>query len=380
MPGPLEGTRIVELAGIGPGPFCGMLLADLGAEVISIERKPPEGPAAQLTDNGLLRRGRRSVVVDLKDERGQDLVLRLLAGSEAFFEGMRPGAAERLGLGPERCHAVNPALVYGRVTGWGQEGPLSSLPGHDLNYISIAGALHAIGRDKPTPPMNLVADYGGGGMLMVLGILAGIMHARKTGEGQVVDAAMVDGAGLLMAFCWGLFDQGRWFDRRNDNTLDGGAPFNDVYLCADQRWIAVAAIEPQFRRRLLEVLEIPFEPEDLDIDPARWPRLREELTETFARRSRDEWVALLGGEEACVTPVLSLTEAREHPHHRARDSFLPIGGNGSLQPAPAPRFSGTKLPPPVDPPAIGADTDTVLAELGFGDDEVGALRAAGVVA
>jgi len=377
--GPLDGVRIIELAGIGAGPFCGMLLADLGAEVIAIERRLPSGPDAEIADNGLLRRGRRSVVIDLKQERGAELVRRLAAGATAMFEGMRPGVAERLGVGPEECMAVNPALVYGRITGWGQDGPLASAPGHDLNYLSLGGALHAIGRDRPVPPLNLVADYGGGGMLLAVGLLAGIVESRRSGRGQVVDAAMFEGANLLMTLLWDLFDKGRWTDRRSENILDGGAPFNDVYRCADGRWVAVAALEPRFRRRLLELLKIPFTEADLSLDRERWPRLRRELESAFALRTRDEWVDLLEGEEVCVTPVLSLGEAREHPHAVARGSFAPGPRDDARQPAPAPRFSVTPSATPAPPPPLGADTDAVLSELGLDRAEIDELREAGTI-
>lgn len=375
--GPLQGVRVIEIAGIGPGPFCGMLLADLGADVVLVERDLPPGPKADLVDTGLLRRGRRSVIVDLKTDGGRDVVHALAREAEVLFEGMRPGVAERLGIGPESCLAANRALVYGRMTGWGQDGPLASRAGHDLNYISLTGALHAIGREAPTAPLNLVGDFGGGAMMLAVGILAALTHARRTGEGQVVDAAMYDGANLLMAMFWDQYGEGRWRDERASNVLDGGAPFNDSYRCADGRWLAVAAIEPQFRRRLLTLLGLPFTEDDLGLGRDRWPSLRTALTETFATRPRDEWVALLGNDDACVTPVLSLAEAPTHAHARARQSFLPTADG--LQPAPAPRFGATPSLPPDPPPTRGADTDDVLEGIGLSPTRIAALRASGAV-
>jgi alpha-methylacyl-CoA racemase len=378
MSGPLTGIRVIELAGIGPGPFCGMLLADLGAEVILVERALPAGPAAALVDNGLLRRGRRSIVADLKQPEARDAVLHLVRSADILFEGMRPGATERLGLGPEDCLDVNPRLVYGRMTGWGQDGPLAQRAGHDLNYISLTGALHAIGRETPTAPLNLVGDFGGGAMFLAVGMLSGLLEARRTGVGQVVDAAMFDGANVLMTMFWDQFGDGRWLDERNSNVLDGGAPFNDVYRCGDGRWLAVAPIEPQFRHRMLTLMDIPFEDADLGLDRERWPALRRLLTDAFARRPRDAWVALLGGEDTCVTPVLDLSEVPSHPHAVQRGAFLPTPHG--VQPAPAPRFSRTPAGPPADPPARGADTDAVLQDAGLGSDEIARLRQTGAVA
>jgi alpha-methylacyl-CoA racemase len=375
--GPLAGVKVVEIAGIGPGPFCGMLLADLGADVVLVERPLPEGPAGEIADAGILRRGRRSLVADLKNPDAVAAVLRLVASADIVFEGMRPGVAERLGIGPDACLAANPRVVYGRMTGWGQDGPLAARAGHDLNYISITGVLHAIGREGPVAPLNLVGDFGGGAMFLAVGMLAALAHARATGEGQVVDAAMYEGANLLMTMFWEQFAQGRFVDERASNVLDGGAPFNDVYRCSDDRWLAVAAIEPQFRHALLTTLELPFDDEDLGLDRARWPTLRAALTATFATRPRDEWIALLGELDACVSPVLSLDEAPEHPHAVARAAFLPAPEG--VQPAPAPRFSATPPGAPPPPPPRGAHTDEVLAAAGFDASEITVLRSTGAV-
>jgi alpha-methylacyl-CoA racemase len=378
LTGPLAGVRVIELAGIGPGPFCGMLLADLGADVIIVERPLPPGAAGEIADAGILRRGRRSLVADLKRPEAVAMLLRLARGADILFEGMRPGVAERLGIGPEPCLAANPALVYGRMTGWGQDGPLAARAGHDLNYISITGALHAIGRDRPTPPLNLVGDFGGGAMFLAFGMLAALTSARRTGVGQVVDAAMYEGASLLMTMFWEQFGQGRWEDGRERNVLDGGAPFNDTYACSDGGWIAVAAIEPQFRHALLTALEIPFEEADLGLDRSRWPGLRAALTAAFATQPRDEWVRRLGDLDACVTPVLGLGEAPAHPHAVHRRAFLPA--EHGVQPAPAPRFAGTPTGDPAPPPERGGQADAILADAGFAADEVAALRATGAIA
>jgi alpha-methylacyl-CoA racemase len=378
--GPLAGVRVVEVAGIGPGPFCAMLLADLGAEVVRVDRVAGAGGDPDAARFDILNRGRRSLAVDLKHDGAAEVVLRLIERADALLEGFRPGVAERLGIGPAACLARNRRLVYGRMTGWGQEGPLADTAGHDITYAAVAGALAHIGRvgQLPTPPLNLVADFGGGGMLLALGLVAGLLHAQRTGEGQVVDAAMVDGTALLMAPFFGASAVGFWSEERGTNLLDSGAPFYDVYRCADGAEIAVGAIEPQFFAALLEVLGLaPGSLPDQN-DQARWPELRAALTWAFRGRPRSEWLERAEGRDACLAPVLTMREAADHPHLRARGTIVERGG--VPQPAPAPRFSAT--PGELDrPPAVpGQHTDEVLLAWGFSPHEVAGLRSAGTVA
>jgi len=376
--GPLAGLRVVELGGIGPAPFCGMILSDLGAEVIRIDRPADAGTE---TPTPILLRGRRSVAIDLKSASGCEVALRLIDTADAVIEGFRPGVTERLGLGPETCIERNPRLVYGRMTGFGQEGPLAQEAGHDINYIAIAGALGAIGpRDgDPVVPLNVVGDMGGGGMLLALGLTAALVHARATGEGQVVDAAMTDGAALQLAVVYGLLARGLWRDRRGGNILDGAAPFYRTYRCADDGHVAVGALEPQFYAQLLRVLELTDDPLFAhQHDRSSWPAMCNRLEELFATRARDEWTSTFAGREACVAPVLTLAEAAAHPHNVARGTY--VGGDGVIQPAPAPRFHGTPAAPPGPSRVVGADTDGVLAELGISSPEIDELRAEGVVA
>jgi alpha-methylacyl-CoA racemase len=376
--GPLEGVRVLEIAAIGPGPFCAMLLADMGAEVVRVDR-PPGGGGHRWP--ALLGRGRRSVLVDLKHERGAEVVLALVASADALIEGFRPGVAERLGIGPDACLARNPRLLYGRMTGWGQEGPWRHAAGHDIDYIALAGALHPIGRagQAPVPPLNLLGDYGGGGLLLAFGIACGLVEARRSGRGQVIDAAVVDGAALLTTAVRELAALGMWSDRRGTNLLDGGAPFYDVYQTSDGRYVAVGALEPEFYAELLARLGLDARELPPQMDRDRWPELRERLAAVFRTRTRAQWCELFEGSDACVAPVLSPGEAPDHPHNRARDAFMQIGG--SPQPAPAPRFSRTPAAPPTPPPAAGQHTDEVLADWGaFGAEEIAALRAAGAIA
>jgi alpha-methylacyl-CoA racemase len=378
--GPLSGVRVVEVAGIGPGPFCAMLLADLGAEVVRVDRAAAAGGDPDAARYDVLNRGRRSIAVDLKADGGAEVVLRLVAQADALLEGFRPGVAERLGIGPAECLARNRRLVYGRMTGWGQDGPLAASAGHDITYAAVGGALAHIGRvdQLPTPPLNLVADFGGGGMLLALGLLAGLLHVQRTGEGQVVDAAMVDGTALLMAPFFGASAVGFWSDERGTNLLDSGAPFYDVYRCADGEEIAVGAIEPQFFAALLAVLGLAPGSLPEQNDQARWPELRAALTWAFAGRPRSEWLERAEGRDACLAPVLTMQQAASHPHVQVRGTILER--DGVPQPAPAPRFSAT--PAQLDrPPAVpGQHTDEVLLEWGFATDEVDALRSAGTIA
>jgi alpha-methylacyl-CoA racemase len=373
--GPLAGVRVVELTGIGPAPFCAMVLADLGAEVLRVDRPAasrPEWPT-------VLARGRRSVAVDLKHPDGAGVVLDLAAAADALVEGFRPGVAERLGIGPDACLARNPRLVYGRVTGWGQQGPWRLAAGHDIDYVALAGALHPIGEagGPPVPPLNLLGDFGGGGMLLALGVVAALLEAGRSGTGQVVDAAMVDGAALLATQVHELLAAGLWREERGANLLDGGAPFYGVYETADGRHLAVGALEPQFWAELLRRLGLDAGDLPAQLDRDGWPLLRERLAALFRTRTRDEWSELLAGTDACVAPVLGLAEAPAHPHNRARGTFVEVGG--VVQPAPAPRFSRTRCDPPVAPARPGEHTDRALVDWGVAPDEVDRLRAAGAI-
>ncbi|TFZ02706.1 CoA transferase [Ramlibacter henchirensis] len=342
MPGPLEGVRVVEMAGIGPGPFCGMVLADLGADVVCIERPGTERDASDIT-----ARGKRRVAIDLHASGGREDALSLIAQAQLLVEGFRPGVMERLGLGPAACHKLNPALVYGRMTGWGQTGPLSGAAGHDINYIALTGALHAIGRpgESPPPPLNYVGDYGGGAMLLAVGLLAALHEAQRSGRGQVVDAAMTDGAALLSALFYGMKAAGRWSTQRGENLLDGGAHFYDSYACADGRFISVGALEPKFFARLCELCGLEDEFCAGQMDRSRWPLMKLRLADVFRTRTRDDWCALLEGTDACFAPVLDWDEAPAHPHNRARGTFIDL--QGVVQPAPAPRFSRTAAAQPM---------------------------------
>jgi len=371
--GPLRGVRVVELAGIGPGPYACMLLADLGADVLRVDR-PGTGPGPVRSD--LLGRGRRSVALDLKRPEAAEVILRLVERADALVEGFRPGVAERLGVGPAECLARNPRLVYGRMTGWGQQGPLAPRVGHDINYIGLTGALAAVGEAgrKPVPPLNLVADFGGGAMFLVLGVLAALVERAGSGRGQVVDAAMVDGVTSLLTLFYGLRAGGQWQDERGSNALDGGAPFYDTYECADGRYVAVGALEPQFWAALVDTLGLADVPGQLDV--ARWPELRARLAEVFATRSRDEWATVFAEVDACVTPVLTLGEAAGHPHLAARGTVVEHGG--VRQPAPAPRFSRTPGALGAPPTMPGTDTRAALRDWGFDPTEVQRLEDAGV--
>ena len=381
MPGPLHGVRVIELAGIGPGPFAAMMLSDMGAEVIRVDR-------AQLVDGGdpatppldLLNRGRRSIGVDLKNPDGVEAVLRLVESADALLEGFRPGVTERLGLGPDVCLARNPKLVYGRITGWGQTGPYAKASGHDINYIALAGALEAVGRNgqPPTPPLNLVGDFGGGGMLLAYGVVCGLLETGRSGEGQVIDAAMVDGAAVLMTMFYGMKELGHWLPERGTNLLDTGSHFYDVYECSDGKFVSVGSIEPQFYAELLRLSGLG-EQDDLppQMDRTQWPAMKQRIADIFRSRTRDEWCEVMDASEVCFAPVLSLDEAHLHPQNVARATFSEH--HGVVQPSPAPRFSRTEPAIAGPPPHPGQHTDEVLADWGFATDDIAKLRETGAV-
>ena len=362
--GPLQGIKIIEFAGLGPAPFCGMLLSDLGAEVVRIERPSTQPPLFDPSKD-ILNRGRRSLELDLKHPPALTAVRTMLEQADALIEGFRPGVMERLGLGPDECLTRNPKLVYGRMTGWGQDGPLAHSAGHDINYIALTGALHAIGRSDsgPVPPLNLVGDFGGGALFLALGITAALLETRQSGQGQVVDAAMTDGAALLMAMMYSLKAMGQWRNERGSNMLDSGAPFYDTYQCADGRWVAIGPIEPQFYTLLLEKCGLQDDGLSAQWDRARWPELKQKLAAVFARKTRAEWCALLEGSDACFAPVLDLDEAPQHPHNQSRHTFVDI--DGLVQPAPAPRFSRTPTHVQSPPTVIGAHSEAVLRDWGL---------------
>lgn len=362
--GPLHGLKVIELAGIGPGPYAAMLLADMGADVVRVERPGP--PASNVPpEKDVLRRNRRSIIVDLHHPDGAPTVLSMAAKADVLLEGFRPGVTERLGLGPDDCWAVNPRLVYGRMTGWGQSGPLAPTAGHDIDYIAVTGALGAIGRagEGPVPPVNLVGDFGGGSTFLVIGVLAALWEAARSGQGQVVDAAIVDGASSLTALLHGLMAAGQWTDQRGLNFLDTGAPWYDTYQTADGEWMAVGALELKFYAEFTRLLGLSDDVAAFRNDSSMWPQLREAIAQAFSSRTRADWTAVFEATDACVAPVLSLTKAALHPHLAARDTFIDIGG--VTQPAPAPRFSRTVAPTPTPPPAVGADTVDVLRDWGI---------------
>ncbi|MCC6197858.1 MAG: CoA transferase [Burkholderiales bacterium] len=378
--GPLAGIRIVELGGIGPGPFAAMLLSDLGADVLRIDRIVASDSGVAMAEKfNLLHRGRKSVAMDLKNPQAVAAVLKLMAKADALIEGFRPGVAERLGLGPEHCLAVNPRLVYGRMTGWGQNGPLAQAPGHDMNYIALTGVLHSIGTKggPPVPPLNLVGDLGGGSLYLALGIVSAILECRTSGRGQVVDAAMVDGSASLMMLIYGMRAAGLWTDERGSNRLDSGAPWYSVYETKDGRYVALASNEPRFYKVTLERLGLA----DADLpdqhDRSRWPEMKALFARVFRTRTRDEWCEIMSGEEVCFAPVLSMGEAPEHPHLKARETFVEL--DGVVQPAPAPRFSRSRPAIQRGPARPGQHTDEALAEWGFGEAERVALRESGAI-
>ncbi|MES2484117.1 MAG: CaiB/BaiF CoA-transferase family protein [Pseudomonadota bacterium] len=376
--GPLAGVKIVELGGIGPGPFCCMLLADMGADVIRIDRPPGHDGGAPVDARfELLHRSRRSAMMDLKKPESIAAVLRLVGQADAFIEGFRPGVAERLGLGPQVCQALNPRLVYGRMTGWGQTGPLAQAPGHDINYISLTGVLNAVGRagEAPAIPLNLTGDFGGGSLYLALGVVSAILEARSSGHGQVVDAAMVDGSASLMTLLYGFRAAGYWRDERGTNRLDSGAPWYNVYETRDGKYVSMAANEVRFYRAALEVLGLSGAALTDQHDRSGWPAMQATFAAVFRTRTRDEWAALAAGTESCITPVLSMGEAPQHPHLVERGTFVEV--DGVVQPAPAPRFSRTPAAIQGAPARPGQHTREVLRDWGFADAEVDGLLAAG---
>lgn len=370
--GPLNGIKIIEIASIGPGPFCAMMLSDLGAEVVRVDRKSSAGAGTKFD---ILNRGRRSIAVDLKNPDGVETVLRLVDQADAVMEGFRPGVMERLGLGPDICLGRNPKLVYGRMTGWGQEGPLAHAAGHDINYISLSGALHCIGRagERPVPPLNIVGDFGGGGMMLALGITCALLEVHKSGKGQVVDAAMTDGSAALIAMVFALKGMGIWNNDRGTNMLDTGSHFYDTYECADGKWISIGSIEPQFYALLLEKCEITDPQFQFQMDRDQWPELNAKIEDIIKTKSRAQWCEIMEGSDVCFAPVLDLDEATQHPHNVARGTFIEI--DGVVQPAPTPRFSRTPSSQPGPPPTVGQHTEEVLSEWGFSDEDVSALKA-----
>ena len=376
--GPLNGVKVVEFAGIGPGPFCGMLLSDLGADVVRIDRKTgPVGGSRPTVDRfSVTARGRRSVALDLKHPDAIETCLKLMEQADMVFEGFRPGVMERLGLGPEVALKRNPKLVYGRMTGWGQTGPLANAAGHDINYIALSGALHAIGgKDKPVPPLNLVGDFGGGALYLAFGMLAALTHARTSGQGQVVDAAMTDGAASLLSMFYAFRAIGMWSDERANNLLDGGAHFYDTYQCSDGEWVAIGAIEPQFYALLVEKAGLTDPQFAKQMSREDWPELKTKLAAVIATKSRADWCAIMEGTDICFAPVLSLAEAPSHPHNVARQTFVEV--EGVVQPAPAPRFSATPGAVQAPPPGVGTHTESALAEWGFAPETIAALKECG---
>jgi len=381
--GPLAGVKIIELAGIGPAPFCAMLLADMGAEVVRVDRAANVGTDTDRDGNdarfNLLLRGRRNIAVDLKNKAGQDSVLRLIDQADALIEGFRPGVMERLGLAPDICLKRNPKLVYGRMTGWGQDGPIAHIAGHDINYIALSGALAAIGETGrgPVPPLNLIGDFGGGALYLAMGVLAGVLSARATGKGQVIDCSMVEGAASLMMMMYGALASGAWTEKRGHNRTDGGSHFYQVYETKDGEYVSVGSIEPQFYKLLLthtglEGVELP--PQG---DRAQWPAMRERLAAIFKQKTRAEWVAIMQQTDICFAPVLTMSEAIEHEHNRSRESFVDVGG--IAQPAPAPRFLGTPTSVQSQPARAGEHTDAILRDWGFSATEIAALQGSGAV-
>ncbi|QJQ33044.1 CoA transferase [Sphingomonas lacunae] len=375
MAGPLHGVRIIEFAGIGPGPYAGMMLADHGAEVIRIDRP---GGAVLKTDP--LTRSRKSISLDMKNPEAVAIARKLCQTADGVIEGLRPGVMERLGLGPDVLLADNPKLVYGRMTGWGQYGPYAQAAGHDINYIALSGVLHTIGRkgEKPVPPVNYVGDFGGGGMMLAFGMVSAILAAKTGGPGQVIDCAMTDGSAVLSAMTWGFKAAGMWADEPGVNMLDTGAPFYDTYTCKDGKFVSIGSIEPQFYALLRQLSGLDADPAfDAQHDRSQWPALKQKVAELFLTKTRDEWCAIMEMTDVCFAPVLSMEEAPKHPHNVERGTFIEVGG--AVQPAPAPRYSVTKADTPTPSPTVGEHGDALLADIGFDADAIAAARASGAV-
>tara|TARA_B100000929_G_scaffold59856_1_gene45238 strand:+ start:3111 stop:4241 length:1131 start_codon:yes stop_codon:yes gene_type:complete len=375
--GPLKGLKIIEMAGIGPGPFCGMVLADLGAEIIKVDRASAIGTGSKQEASN---RGKKSIAVDLKSEEGVEVVFKLVEKADAIFEGFRPGVMERLGLGPNDCLKRNERIVFGRMTGWGQEGPLAKAAGHDINYISLSGALAAIGRpgSPPVPPLNLVGDFGGGGMLLALGLVAALFESKQSKKGQVVDAAMTDGSALLMTMIYTMQSLGMWKTTMGSNLLDGGSHFYDTYECEDGKFISIGSIEPQFYELLCQIAELDKSIFGKQMSRDSWPKQKEEIKKIFLNKSRDEWCELMEGTDICFAPVLDMSEAPKHPHNIERKTFIEL--EGVTQPAPAPRFSRTEPEISSSPSVVGENTDEVLISIGFSQKDIDSLKISGAVA
>ena len=377
--GPLSGKRIIEIAGIGPGPFCAMLLSDLGAEVIRVDRASTVADELpDLPSLDLLNRGRRSIGIDLKDPNGVELVLKLIESSDALIEGFRPGVAERLGIGPEDCLTRNPKMIYGRMTGWGQYGSYSSMAGHDINYIALSGVLGMIGRkdEKPVPPVNLIGDFGGGGMILALGVCAALVEVASSGKGQVIDAAMTDGSALLATMVRSFKAMGIWGDR-GTNLLDTGAPFYDVFECSDGKFISIGSIEPQFYSELLRITGLDQQENPKQMDRQSWDEMKSKIASAIKSKSREEWENLMEGTDVCFAPVLTIDEAYGHPHNLERNTFIEVAG--VKQPAPAPRFSRTPASITSPPPHPGEHTEEILLDSGFTISEISSLREQNVI-
>ncbi len=375
--GPLKGLKIIEMAGIGPGPFCGMVLADLGAEIIKVDRASAIGTGSKQEASN---RGKKSIAVDLKSEEGVEVVFKLVEKADAIFEGFRPGVMERLGLGPNDCLKRNERIVFGRMTGWGQEGPLAKAAGHDINYISLSGALAAIGRpgSPPVPPLNLVGDFGGGGMLLALGLVAALFESKQSKKGQVVDAAMTDGSALLMTMIYTMQSLGMWKTTLGSNLLDGGSHFYDTYECEDGKFISIGSIEPQFYELLCQIAELDKSIFGKQMSRDSWPKQKEEIKKIFLNKTRDEWCELMEGTDICFAPVLDMSEAPKHPHNIERKTFIEL--EGVTQPAPAPRFSRTEPEISSSPSVVGENTDEVLISMGFSQEDIDSLKISGAVA
>ena len=375
--GPLKGLKIIEMAGIGPGPFCGMVLADLGAKIIRVDRASAIGTGSK---QDAANRGKKSIAVDLKSEEGVEVVLKLVETADAIFEGFRPGVMERLGLGPDVCSKRNERIVFGRMTGWGQEGPLANAAGHDINYISLTGALAAIGRpgSPPVPPLNLIGDFGGGGMLLALGLVAALLESKESKKGQVVDAAMTDGSALLMTMIYTMQSSGVWKTSMGSNLLDGGSHFYDTYECKDGKFISLGSIEPQFYALLCQIAELDESIFGNQMSRDSWPEQKEAIKKVIFDKTRDEWCELMEGTDVCFAPVLDMSEAPKHPHNVERKTFIDL--EGVTQPAPAPRFSRTEPEVVSSPSVVGEHTDEVLTSIGFSDEDINTLKTSGAVA